>query len=333
MTTTRLLSMRRVSRYRVVVLYALTGILGFGSCVNPIGPLRDSRGLLLVVRGDYGPGTEIYAMRPDGSAMRRLTQNNVLDSHPDWSPDGERVVFVSTPDSNPGQSSRRPDIFVMNADGSEVRRLFQSSLYATHPSWSPDGRHIAFENYDPAVGESRVYVMDADGSNVRQIPSPAGPNYWPEWSPDGTRILFLSSRPPRGSWTMYIVNADGTGERQLSDDSACLSHVSVPKWTPDGSRIGYLCDSDQGSIYTVRADGTDRQLLIPPRAGKQSYEYAPVWSRDGSQVAFASDRDTPDDLMEATWHIFVASASGDSITRITTDSAGYHVTDWGPPRP
>jgi Tol biopolymer transport system component len=327
-----MLSMRKASsRYRLVLL-ALTGILGLGSCVNPMRPLRDSRGLLLVVRGDYGPGTEIYAMRSDGSEMRRLTQNNVLDSHPDWSPDGERVVFVSHPDSIPGQSNRRPDIFVMNEDGSEMRRLFQSSLYATHPSWSPDGSRIAFENYDPAVGESRVYVMDADGSNVRQIPSAAGPNYWPEWSPDGTRILFVSSRPPRGLWTMYVVNADGTGERQLSDDSACLSHISVPKWTPDGSRIGYLCDSDVGAIYTVRADGTDRRLLIPPRADKPSYEYAPVWSRDGSQVAFASDRDTPEHLSEPAWHIFVANASGGSITRITSDSAGYHVTDWGPPR-
>jgi Tol biopolymer transport system component len=166
-----------------------------------------------------------------------------------------------------------------------------------------------FENYDLAVGEFRLYVMDADGSNVRQIPSAAGSNFWPEWSPDGTRILFLSSRPPRGWWTMYIVNADGTGERQLSDDSACLSHISLPKWTPDGSR-----------------------LLIPPRTGNRSYEYAPVWSPDGSQVAFASDRDTPEHLSQAAWHIFVANASGGSITRITSDSAGYHVTDWGPPR-
>jgi Tol biopolymer transport system component len=325
--------MRKVSHhYRVVVLLALTGILGFGSCVNPIGPLRDSRGLLLVVRGDYGPGTEIYAMRPDGSEMRRLTQNTVLDSDPDWSPDGERVVFISRPDSTPGQSFRRPDIFVMNEDGSEVRRLFESSLVASHPRWSPDGRHIVFENLDPAVREFRVYVMDADGSNVRQIPSAAGPNFWPEWSPDGTRILFLSSRPPRGWWTMYIVNADGTGERQLSDDSVCLSNISLPKWTPDGSRIGFLCDSDEGGIYTVRAEGTDKRLLIPSRAGSRSYEYAPIWSPDGSQVAFSSDRDTPEHLSQAAWHIFVANASGSSITRITSDSAGYYVTDWGPPR-
>jgi Tol biopolymer transport system component len=131
---------------------------------------------------------------------------------------------------------------------------------------------------------------------------------------------------------MYIVNADGTDERQLSDDSVCLSSISFPKWTPDGSRIGYRCDSDEGGIYTVRADGTDKRLLIPPRAGNRSYEYAPVWSPDGSQVAFASTRDTPEHLSQHAWHIFVANASGGSITRITSDSAGYDVTDWGPPR-
>ncbi len=313
-------------------LLALTGMLGLGSCDDPTGPLRDSRGVLLVIRGDYGTAGEIYAMRPDGSEERRLTANSVFDTDPDWSPDGERIAFVSAPDSIPGTPTRRPDIFVMNEDGSEVRRVFQSSSAAWHPRWSPDGRRIAFENYDPAAPGFRVYVMDADGSNVRQIPSAAGENFSPEWSPDGTRILFLSNRAPRGWWTMYVVNADGTGERQLSDESVCFYNIFYIRWSPDGSRIAYTCQSEGGDIYTVRADGTDRRLLIEHPPGTPSQDFGPVWSPDGSQVAFTSDRATVDRLGPPLWNVFVSSAAGGSVRRITSDSAGYTVGDWGPPR-
>lgn len=321
--------LRAASRPNLVGgLLAATAILGLGSCGDPTGPLRDSRGVLLVVRGPFGQAGEIYAMRPDGSEKRRLTRNDVVDTDPAWSPDGRRIAFVSAPDSLPGTPVRRPDIFVMNEDGSGVRRLFQSSRAAWHPRWSPDGRRIAFENYDPVEG-FRVHVMNADGSNVQPIPSVAGENFSPEWSPDGTRILFLSNRPPRGRWTMYIVNADGTGERQLSDDSVCFAHVVSIRWTPDGSRIGYTCDFD--GIFSVRADGTDAHRLIPPAAGYPPQEFGPIWSPDGSQVAFTSNRGSPVPG-RTVWHVFTANAAGSGVKPITSDSEGYTVADWGPPR-
>src|SRR5687768_8798280 len=273
-------------RYLVGGMFALTGILGLESCDDPVGPLRDSRGVLLAVVGHFEEPGEIYAMRPDGSEMRRLTNNTLVDTDPDWSPDGQRIAFASARDSLPGAPERRPD----------------------------------------------VYVMNDDGSNVRQIPSAAGENFSPEWSPDGTRILFLSNRPPRGWWTMYIVNVDGTGEHQLSDDSACLYNIFGPRWTPDGSRIGYTCEPDGGMLFTVRADGGDKRLLIPFPPGVESADLGAVWAPDGSQVAFTSNRSTLDRLGPAVWHVFVATAAGGNVTQITRDSASYTVADWGPPR-
>jgi Tol biopolymer transport system component len=108
---------------------------------------------MLVVSGT-GSASEIYAMRPDGSARLQLTQNAILDGDPDWSPDGQQIVFTSAVDSEPGAPARRRDVYLMNADGSGKHRLFQGApgAGAAHPRWSPDGSRISFDSFDAALG-------------------------------------------------------------------------------------------------------------------------------------------------------------------------------------
>src|SRR5881628_158085 len=257
------------------------------ACGNPSAPpLTDPRGLLLVVRGT-APGTEIYAMRPDGTERRRLTQNPVFDVAPDWSPDGRHIVFirVQIDGTSGGTPTHRSEIWVMNADGSGGRQLLATTASPEHPRWSPDGRRIAFDDYDPSVGTFRPYVMNADGSNVHALSSLAGNASSVEWSPDGTQLLFLSNRAPPFSLAMYVMQVDGSGERQLAGDAACNSNVDDPRWSPDGARIAYTCYAQSGgAIYSIRADGTDPVLLTAPG-------WSPVWSPAGRQLAFDSSRD------------------------------------------
>jgi Tol biopolymer transport system component len=211
-------------RRRLVTLLAIA-LAAVTACGDGTRPLRDSRGVLLVVRGS-GRSSEIYAMRPDGSESRRLTDNAVFDDEPDWSPDGSRIVLVSAQDSTPNAPTRRPEIHVMNADGSEMRRLLQTAGPARRPRWSPDGMRIAFARHDAEAGGFRPYVMHADGSNVQLLTSSPPENFAPQWSPDGTRLLFLSNRAPRNWWTMYVITADGSEERQLAGNEACSTNVS-----------------------------------------------------------------------------------------------------------
>ncbi len=173
----------------------------------------------------------------DGSDQRRLTSSNsVQEVDPDWSPDGERIVFTSDRDGD--------EVYVMpapyrdgqvNADGSNQRQLTDDDTTNWWPAWSPDGTKIAFaSNRD---GNWDIYVMpapgwggqvDVDGNNQQRLTEDAGRDWWPVWSPDGTRIAFHSDSD--GNWDIYVVDADGKGRRQLTTSEAADQY---PAWRPD----------------------------------------------------------------------------------------------------
>ena len=114
---------------------------------------------------------EIYSMTPDSSDPRRLTNSFALNDHPTWSPDGKRLVFTSTrqPAGKPGRSWNA--LYVMNADGSDVKRLSPPGAADLSPAWSPAGDHIAFV----AQGQG-ICVMKPDGSDRRLVAKGGG---WP----------------------------------------------------------------------------------------------------------------------------------------------------------
>lgn len=275
-----------------------------------------------MVRG-IGSASEIYAMRPDGSEERQLTDNAVMDDDPDWSPDGRQIVFISRVDSTPGAPGRRPDIYVMNADGSGRRRLLQVSDVAEHPRWSPDGSRISFAASDPAVAGFQPYVMNNDGSNVKLVRAMPGENFGLEWSPDGTRFLFLSNRSPRFWWTMYTMPTDGSSEQQLAGDAACTSNVGPAAWSPDGSAIAFSCDASR-VISTMRADGTAPVSLTAPTTTGD--DFGPVWSPSGAQIAFTSSRAVGG---ANPVQVYVIDAIGGPLSQVTSDAGFHFVKAWG----
>lgn len=310
---------------RVLLLLALVTL---AACSDGAAPSNDSGGVLLVVRGS-GKASEIYAIRPDGSEPRQLTHNGYLDDDPDWSPDGKRIVLVSAQDSTPGAPTRRPEIFVMNADGSEMRRLLVTTGPARHPRWSPDGGRIAFAAYDAEVQGYRLYVMNSDGSNVRLLtPSPIE-NFSPEWSPDGRLLLFLSNRPPRNWWTMYVIAPDGSETRQLAGNAACQTNVSGARWSPDGSRIAYACDDAFGGVFTIRADGAQPAPVSTGSGQGSGKDIGPVWSRDGRQLAFTRVQSGNASPQLSRRSVYIISLSSGAVTRLTNSDADDVVHAWG----
>ena len=146
------------------------------------------------------------------------------------------------------------EIYTMNADGSDVRRLTNTPGYDGGAWWSPDGKRIVYRANHPTdsvelrayrdllaqrlVRPARVelFVMNADGSDQRQITRLGGANFGPSWTPDGKRIIFSSNylAPRSGNFDLFLVNADGTGLERITFDE---SFDGFPMFSPDGTKV------------------------------------------------------------------------------------------------
>lgn len=144
--------------------------------------------------GHRGQGIDIYVANADGTGAMRLTDGNgTLHAAPAWSPDGTQIAFHSNRHQPPATGTRTPlaqyEIYVMNQDGSNMRRLTSSQPLeaVSNPTWSPDGKQIAYEFHtystELITGFSTIKVMNVDGSNTFSIPNlPIGARF-PRWSP------------------------------------------------------------------------------------------------------------------------------------------------------
>jgi len=191
---------------------------------------------LLVVQGPSYFDTEIWLIDRSGTKLRQLTSNDARDTDPVFSPDGRRVAFRSA--RGLGDPKAHEELWIMNADGSDTRRLSfypegetppSRSLYkAGPPVWSPDGRLISFISH--RNGRYNIYKVRPDGSGFGRLTENDMPEGYHSWSPDGTRIAFDSDR--EGQYDIYLMNADGTGVRRLTDNSAyeqCPVFVRTPE--------------------------------------------------------------------------------------------------------
>jgi len=180
-----------------------------------------------------------------------------------------RIAFSSTRD---GESH----IYVATDDGSQVRRLTKGS----RPTWSPDGRWIAFNARSGDTGDLRV--IGVDGSGERVIASPAGMS---AWSPDGTKIVF-SGDPWFATAGLFVVNPDGSGLTQLLSadfEDPPGNWLNYPAWSPDGKSIAFLRWKDYMSwpVYVVKGDGSSPRML----KGHDGNIFEPSWSPDGTKLA------------------------------------------------
>ncbi len=243
-----------------------------------------------------GSGTDLFAVHADGSSETRLTRDRQREADAQWSPDGSRIAFRA------GGGIR-----VMNADGTDVRRLAaRTSDLSDTFSWAPDGAHIAF--ISAGRHGSEIDVADADGTHIRTLRSPTPPFAYTQlaWSPDGSTIALLvgsghstnislmdadgkhlvplssiqAGRPvwsPDGS-KISIEGADGVYVIDVADgttDHVTGSGTGAVSWSPDGSTIGIF---DGGDIVVMNANGTDRIRL----AGTGAQERSPMWQPSGS---------------------------------------------------
>lgn len=153
----------------------------------------------------FSANGDIYVSGPNGKNARNLTRSRSIDVSPTWSPDGSKIAFVSDRSGN-------PQIYVMNSNGSGVRRL-TSSGYNTDPSWSPsrEVNKIAFVRVE---GGANIYTIDPSGGGQQRLTFGGGRNENPAWSPDGYYIAYSSSKA--GAKDIYLMYLNGENQVRLS---------------------------------------------------------------------------------------------------------------------
>jgi Tol biopolymer transport system component len=270
-------------------------------------------GRLTFSAGSDLEGEEVYVAEADGSDVVRITDNDVADFDPTWSPDGSRIAFRSQRDGN-------DEIYVANADGTGQRNITNDENVDWGPDWSPDGRWIAFNSgrVDPA--ELRGFLTDPRGKVVLRIGGDFFVEY-PAWSPDGTKIAFMHQtfNEPGGNYDIYVMNADGSGTTELTDSPA---DDGWPAWSPDGTRIVFTslrddCFNNQRpgcqdtgdigefhTLYVMNADGSEERRVT------DVFGQFAVWSPDGRFIAF-----TP-----APGGIYVMRPDGSDVTVIPVET-------------
>jgi TolB protein len=271
------------------------------------GGVGANNGRILFVSDRDDPNFEIYMMNLDGSGVSRLTYSPAIETFPVLSPDGKRVVFVSSRDE-----ANASEIYVMNADGTGLSRLTYAVGFDVDPVWSKDGKKIAFTSTRDAVDplnallttDSEIYVMNADGSATTRLSYRAGPDRTPSWSPDGKQIAFVSDRDTPGAGTdVYKMNADGS---QLSRVTFLGATLPIYLSWSSGKQITFSTDQ----IFVVNADGTQlSQLTWPP-----AQNAFPSWMDGGKKIAFASNRD-------GHAQIYSMNADGTAVARLTYNTS------------
>jgi hypothetical protein len=211
---------------------------------------------------------DVWVVNWDGSNLHNLTEDSPRsDLHPDWSPDGEQIVFES-------DRSGISQIYIMNADGSGPKALTAGPDWNTEPKWSPDGNWIAY--HCRQGGETNICVVSPEGEPAGEPIS----GVKPAWS-SGEQLAFLCYRNSQSD--LCIAHPDGS-------DSVNLTHTPSdehsPAWSPDGNWLAFV--SNRGNdleIYTIcvtcpKTPDSLRLTFEPRSAG------APIWSPDGRQIAY-----------------------------------------------
>jgi TolB protein len=280
---------RRRRNAAIVTLIALVGValfalLGGGAQSQTASPALSARSsvavgaasskIAFISEGPPGSGGycgTVYVMNADGSAQRKLVDSTETCGQEwghAWSPDGRRIAIVSTGGSPTGAPPfGESEIYLMNADGSGLRELTRDDVRENSPSWSPDGRRIAF------LG-SGIRVVNADGSGLHRLTRKGWGNFTPAWSPDGQKIAFV--RRGDGNLEIYVMNADGSGQRRLTRNTV---RDTDPVWSPDGRRIAFVSN---WQLWAMNVDGSGLRRLTLNGARN----VAPAWSPDGQRIAF-----------------------------------------------
>lgn len=227
----------------------------------------DGRHIVLQRRAGIPTATfqrAIWTIRADGSEARRVGRKK--RGEPSISPDGTRIVFVKGLFTD-------VDLYVMDMNGTIVRRLTSKEGVEAAPAWSPDGSTIAFLSEDPGSGVMEIWTLPAAGGEPAMLTSSGVGKRTIDWSPDGAHLAYTTDESPA---RIGVVDADGAEDHIILGDA---SDNVGPAWSPDGTRISFgrfTPAAGNWDIWTMAPDGTDLVQLTFRSRNETDPDWQPV---------------------------------------------------------
>jgi dipeptidyl aminopeptidase/acylaminoacyl peptidase len=314
---------------------ALTSNRGFvgGPTWNSAGAFGawspDSRQIVYSLDGDL-----FTSSVPDGR-LTRLTETAENEDGARFSPDGQRLAFV-----------RKGDIAVMSSQGGAARQL-TAEARAGSPTWSPDGRWLAFSRRDPSermtaspaysgpllifvggrAAQRDAAIVSSAGGEIRLLEPSADNETIVDWSPDSTRLIVERTSIDVKERTLFVCAIERVACRAIykqRDEKYLPSNDQMAAFSPDGRSILFTSDADGWNhLYATPADGgTPRQLT----EGRFEVSFA-GWSRDGRRVMFSSTQRGPEQRQ-----LYAVPVAGGSVVPLTSDAATHTTVVMSPVR-
>lgn len=265
-----------------LVLTSVAALLGVIPAAQATTPGVNGR---LIFAQETAAGFQLFTLRPDGTSLRQITHVDGDAVSPDWSTNGQWVVFELDDADHAG-------VVVMRSDGSDARDLTPTGFQG-QPAFTPDGRRIIFERYLPSKGDDSIWIMRRDGSGQHRLTTNPFPNQGgdtdPNVSPDGSTVSFVRVKESDTQQSLFSVGIDGTGLQQLTPYA--LDVGIKHDWAPDGSRITITTHADfnppgtSANVATIRPDGTGLRFLTHYRGGLIN-ALTGSYSPDGRWIAY-----------------------------------------------
>jgi len=306
-----------MKRFRIASMLCAVAVLPTALSAAPASATFPDKNGLIAFSADTANGTQLFTVRRDGHDLRQVTHGPDEAATPDWSPDGRWLAY----------SLNECTIALVRADGTGQRAIPSQTSpdgCETDPAFTPDGRHLVFERYDPAANDDAIWIMNLDGNGRRRVGTGPGGAATAEVSPDGRTVTFLSFFPD-GLTALFAVSIEGGAAHQVTPTLYGITFKH--DWAPDGSRLVMSDNADNpnrpANVVTIRPDGTGLRYLTDLQSPDQR-AFAGGYSPDGKWIAYRLEHGDQNALM---------------ITR--TDGQGTHTVlrfssfrpryiDWGP---
>lgn len=221
---------------------------------------------------------------------------------PRWSPDGTKIAFVAGYGSNNGDS----ELYVMNADGSDVRKIANEPGLDLNPDWSPDGTLIARQIDGGFSGGVNVVINTAEGetSSLTDALNTAladfSRSFHARWSPDGTHLLVSATLADGDRTQLYLLNLADSRVTPLTDADG---NSAFGEWSPDGAQIVFLSDREGvAQHFVMNADGSAQTRIT----ASSDFGGVASWSADGQWIAFVAD-----------YTVYVVRPDGSELTLVS----------------